>query len=244
MAKDEAGNEIVEEKKDDVLSILEEVKAKLNEKKDDELVKSQPVATNDRRKAHMEQTKLTDDQLRLIESGQVTDQRLALMEVKANNKDYDLLAKDFEKEVEKYNKEYFRVVTPDIANEIFMAVKGRAVTAGRYEIPKSQPDRPVKKNDRDVVSSRVTRSFNGGDAGLEEDQEKQKTGAEALTDREKTYASIIGVDPADYAVEKEKKLNGVREVADKAFRIPERITTGNSADLALNDMQRRHGVRA
>lgn len=69
-----------------------------------------------------------------------------------------------------------------------------------------------------------------------------------MSDREKTYADIIGVEHGDYAVEKEKKRLGIREVADKAFRVPERLSPGtpgaNSADFALNDLSRRHGVRA
>lgn len=98
MPKDEAGNEIVvDEKKDDALSILEEVKAALAKNKEENPVKTdpQPPVNNDRRKAFMEQNKLNEDQVRLIEAGQVTDQKLALMEVRQNNKDYELLEKDF-----------------------------------------------------------------------------------------------------------------------------------------------------
>lgn len=95
-ADQEPGKE--EPVKEDVLSILDEIKSKLETKKGDNVTPpaSQPSVSNDRRKAFMEASKMTEDQVRLIESGQVADQRIALMEVKADNKDYALLAKDFE----------------------------------------------------------------------------------------------------------------------------------------------------
>lgn len=251
MPKDEAGNEIVvDEKKDDALSILEEVKAALAKNKEENPVKTdpQPPVNNDRRKAFMEQNKLNEDQVRLIEAGQVTDQKLALMEVRQNNKDYELLEKDFLEEVKKYNGN-FRIVDSTYANDLFMAVKGRAITQGRYQPPSSQPDRKQKPSDSRVVESRIAGSgFTPGAGGQSTEEEKPKSGADSLSDREKTYADIIGVEHGDYAVEKEKKRLGIREVADKAFRVPERLSPGtpgaNSADFALNDLSRRHGVRA
>lgn len=228
-------------KKDDVAAILEDLKLKLDEKK--EPPAPQPAASSDRRKAFMEANKVTEATMQALESGTITEQRLAIMELKASNKDWDVLEKPFLKEVEKYNREHFRVVDSSVAGDLFMAVKGREITAGRYKLPDSQPSKgPKKESDSSVISSRIAGNFNPGDGGMGGD-DKQPAGADSLTDREKLWASIVDVEPEAYAKEKAKKRAGIKAIADKAFIRPDKIVAGNSADFSLNELQRKHGVR-
>lgn len=232
---------------DEVVNLLKDIQDKIS--KPVEAPKSEPAATkedavadyNNRKAAIMKEMNWTEKQFEFHEREKLSAaapimKEMALLRIERSNKDYDKLKDPFEKEVKRY-QDGGRVITPELAEEIFYMVKGKEISSGRYkpETPESQPKRAPQgggNESRPRISSTPSyeREASGGGEG--------EGGGEApqVSDREKEYIRIFGpqVSTEAYVKMREEKKSGVRAISDKAIRAPDiDVKNANPADREL-----------
>lgn len=201
--------------------------------------KSDPMVDYNARKADiMKKMNWTEDQFAFHEQEKASAaapimKDMSLMKIERAHKDYDKLKDAFEKEIQKYETQYRRMITPDLAEEVFFMVKGREISAGRYKTdPSDSQPKGGPRDSRPRISTQPTYSEapgvvrDGGDG----DEAPQ------VSDREKEYIRIFGraVTAESYVKMREEKKQGIRAIADKSFRSPEiDRKTANPADREL-----------
>lgn len=173
---------------------------------------------------------------------------MSLLRIEKANKDYDKLKEPFEKEIKRYETEFKRVITPELAEEVFFMVKGREMSAGRYAPanPDSQPKAKPTGREADPARPRISKGYSDADPGMSGSEASGGDGdaSTQLSDREKEYVKIFGpkVGAKAYIEMREEKRNGIRAIADKSWRAPEidRKSAG-PADRDLDSLWHQNG---
>lgn len=190
-----------------------------------------------------------EEQMQLYERDRASAQapvllELAKMKVREGHKDYDQLKQAFETEVATYVSRG-QVVNPELAEKIFLMVKGQELEAGRYTPPSSQPPAkgaPTPQGQGARAAARIAPGYNANDPGL---SGGAPTGGEPegqLSEREKVYAGVLGVDEKSYKKNRDDKEKGIREISDRSYRAPEiDVKTAGVADRDLASLWGRNG---
>lgn len=257
LKKDETPGETIPEA---AKAILDEVRKQSEEKKDPP-PSSQPkqdvAAWVAQREDFKKKMNFNEEQMQLHERDRANAQapvllELSKMKVREGHKDFDQLKAPFEAEVANYVARGV-IVNPELADQIFLMVKGKELEAGRWSPPSSQPadkkpaGAPANAGGR---ASRIAAGYSGSEAGLGGGVGGSGGGAgggegEAqISDREKEYAKAMNVDPKDYKKMKEEKQAGIREIGERAIRPPEiDMKTAGPADRDLAALWGKNGGR-
>lgn len=233
--------------------LIEEVREKLA-KSETKVPNPQPAVdqtrvVNDYRETMKKQMGWSDAQFDTYQRDKAAGQapmvsELSKSQVREAHKDFDSLREPYEAEYKKYTDQGI-AVGKDLAEQIFWMVKGREVDAGRYKAPDSQPAKKPVTSSSGGARERIAPSYNGNDPGLGGGKEDSDGEAGQLTDEEKKYAKIMGVDEKAYAEARKDKKDGRREITDITFRIPKLEGNAGPADrdlvqmLGQNDARRR-----
>jgi hypothetical protein len=163
----------------------------------------------------------------------------AILKIRTTKKDFDQLEKAFMSEVERYEKDFRRVIDSSLAEEIYYKVKGVEVDAGRYKFPDSQP-KGVAESGISHPTARIARSYDGADPGT--GNVSRETSSQSMSDTERDYleffqkcADQIGfeVTPESYVQMRQEKRDGKRSITDKAVRRMEVSAQSGAADRDL-----------
>jgi hypothetical protein len=245
-----------EELSPEAKAIIDNLAKKIEETKNPpkdvkETPKSEP--SKDQYQAWREDTKKkmnwNDEQLNFHESSVRQAQaplmkESAVLSLKTTQKDFDALEKPFMAEIENYEKNLGRIIDKKLAEDIFHLVKGRELSAGRYTPPTSQPARGANPGGSRTPTSRIAPSYNPADAGMGGGGEGDEGDENRLSDEEKQYAKIAGVDEKSYAAMRSEKKAGKRELADRSWKAPEiDVRSAGPADRDLAGLWSKNGNR-
>jgi hypothetical protein len=231
--------------------LIEEVREKLA-KSETKVPDPKPAVTvnpNDYRESMKKQMGWSDAQFDTYQRDKTVSQapmvsELSKSQVREAHKDFDSLREPYEAEYKKYTDQGI-AVGKELAEQIFWMVKGREVDAGRYKAPNSQPTKKPAVSSAGTSRERIAPSYNGNDPGLGGGKENDGDESGQLTDEEKKYAKIMGVDEKAYAEARKDKKEGRREITDITFRVPKLEGGAGPADrdlvslLGQNDARRR-----
>ena len=235
--------------------ILEEVKRQVSAEPPAAPPSSQPkqdpnAAYIQAREDFKKKMNFSEEQMQLYERDKVTAQapvllELAKMKVKEGHKDYDQLKVAFEKELQENYLSKGVVVNPELAEKIFLMVKGQEFDAGRYQMPSSQPTPKSPPSPGGRGTTRIAPGYSGAEPGLGGGTPPGGDSEEGqLSDREKVYASVLNVDAKDYRKMKEEKEQGIREIGKSSIRAPEiDVRTAGPADRDLAALWSKNGGR-
>lgn len=167
---------------------------------------------------------------------------LSKNQIREAHKDFDSLKDAYETEYKKYTDQGI-AVGKDLAEQIFWMVKGREVDSGRYKAPDSQPKRAPTTSGGGRSSERIAPVYDPGNPGMGGGKDGGGDEATNLTDEEKRYARLSGVDEKSYAEARNDKKAGKREITDVTFRVPKLENNSSPADRDLVALLGKHDAR-
>lgn len=222
---DKKEKEEVKEEKPADASNTDVVKA-LNEVKDALTKPNQPAPTAaEIRAALKEKTGFSDAQLDVVEqmtraAATSSSKRTAELEEKVAWNDFkDEIGGKIDPAIEKMMKEELKQYEVELRGDKVLLKKVYYLAKGiiAEKVEKAKKDDPNNNdklnNDSKIEGRRIVNDSPGSATGLENNGKGNKSGAETLTDDEKTISRKMGISEADYAKSKESKIVGERKPA-------------------------------